>query len=518
MKPFVILLLTSALAASPANAQYSVKSQFELLLGEKLFDQVIGDFGSALQGRQEIKINDLAVQSQGIPVSIQGIRTELTYDFPAPKRVPGGAREWEVSTDALGAKLYVDKIRASGRILRVMDGIRVWIDVNAECSGLVMSLPVGSSRVSARVRAEVADNQVKLSLPSYEASWKPGAWNVEAVRCTGVEGFEEIVKEEALKALATYQSIDAPVREQVMKKFAEWSQAASGILFSEQEIPTGKDYVRAYVTPSFARENGNGLLLGGDLRFEYPNVAAGQQIEQVHLLKAARAGNGAVEAGNILLPFAAIKSLLMGEYFAGKLEQTVSSRDIPAFSSFMTDRFAQFWVFPELGRYPTNAEFRFQFLPVGPPAFAGERMGAGGAILGDLSMPLAVRLHSYVSGAFAPMVEFRSLAAGPASLRLAAGGKIEFAMQASKQPVSFGWEQTYLKKYQPDTRISVDTIMDKVRASLSTQAFNLALPAIEIGSLGLKPASWGLEGGNLRVNFVGEPLARAAAKVKAGRK
>lgn len=512
MKCFLILLLTSLLGAGEANAQYVVKSQFELLLGEKLFDQVIGDFWSALQGTQEIKINDLSVQPQGIPVYIQGIRTKVNYDFPVPKRVASSAREWQLETENLSAKLYVDKVHATGRIMRLMDGIRVWIDVNAVCTNLVLRLPQNSSRIRANIRAEVAQNQVRLSLPSYEAEWKAGSWELESVNCTGVEGFESIVKEEALKALATFQNIDAPVREELTKRFADWSQTASAILLSEQEIPTGKDYMKAFVEPKAARENGNGLLLAGDLRFEYPNVAPGQRMEQVHTLKAARANAGTIEAGNILLPFAAIKSLLMGEYFAGKLEQTVSSKDIPAFATFMNDRWAQFWAFPELSRYPTTAEFKFQFLPVGPPAFESERMGANGAILGNLSLPLAVRMNSYAGGAFSPMLEFRTTAAGLTSLRLGEGGKLEFAIQAEKQPVTYGWEQNYLKNYAPDTRVAIDTIADKVRSSLSTQAFNLAFPAMQVGSLSLSPASWNLENGNLRVNFVGEGLMAKAKK------
>ncbi|RZA08463.1 MAG: hypothetical protein EOP11_04760 [Proteobacteria bacterium] len=524
MKPFLLLLLTIfsfAAIERSATAQYSVKSEFELLLGEKLFDQVIGDFWSMLQGSQTIKLNDLRVQPQGIPVYIQGIRAEVNYEFPLPKRVLGSnVREWDLSTQTLSSKLYVDKVQASGRILRLMDGIRVWIDVNATCTNLVLRLPAGFSEVNARVRAEVVQNQIKLSLPSYQADWKPGSWELESVNCTGIEGFEEVVKEEALKALSSFQNFDAPVKEEIAKRFADWSESASAILLSEQEIPSGKDYLKIFFEPKQARENGNGLLLSGDMRFEYPSVAKGQNIEQVHALNAARSREqGDLQAGNVLLPFAAVKSLLMGEYFAGKLEQTVSSNAIPAFASFMKDRFAQFWAFPELSRYQTNAEFKFQFLPVGPPAFSGERMGGGGTILGNMNLPLAVRMHSFVGGAFTPMVEFRTVAAGPASITLGEGGNLKFSMQAEKQPVTYGWEQSYLKNYKPDQRVSVDVIADKVRSSLSTQAFNVAFPALQVGSLSLKPASWLLENGNLRLNFAGQVAAAVKAKaVKAARR
>jgi hypothetical protein len=503
MRLFFFFLLT--VCFSSAQAAWVIRSDFQLQLSESLFDRIIEDFWQSLQGQQNLPIPDMVITPQGIPIRISGIRAELNYSFPLPQRVDERTRQWLLESSNLGGRLYVNHISATQTIIRVIDGITIRIPIQADCHNVVLSLPQGSTRVRAKVSAEVKDNQVKLAMPEYEAEWAAGAWTVESLQCSGIEGLDSIVREEALKALSSFQNFDAEVREAIAGNFAKWSEDASLLLLSNKQLPSGKDYVNIFYEPESAVENSAGLLLAGELRFEYPYVAPGQIIENVYSMKTRTLPNtvNREEAvPQLLLPFAAVRALMMGEYFAGKLEYSLRSYEIPAFQEFMQSRWKQFWAFPELQRFPTNTTFAFQFLPMGPPSFENEAAANDNMIQGDLTLPLAVRMFAPINGKYRPMVEFKTLVSGPTKLKLLKDGKIDFRLKANENPVTYAWSKKYVQKYEPSERIAIETISEAVREGLNTDGMTLDFPALIVGkSLRLVPERMNLEGSNLRMDF-----------------
>jgi hypothetical protein len=503
MRFFLFLLLTCFF--STAQAAWIIRSDFQLQLSETLFDKIIEDFWHSLQGAQSIPIPDMVITPGGIPIRINGIRAEVNYSFPLPKRVSNETREWALETENLGGKLFVNHISATQTIIRVIDGITIRIPIQADCYNVVLSLPQGSTKISARVKAEVKNNQVQLTLPQYEAEWRAGAWQVESLQCSGIEGLDEIVKNEALKVLSSFQNFDAEVRYAMNQSFEKWSKDASLLLLSNKELPSGKDYVNIYYEPESAIENSAGLLLAGEIRFEYPYIAPDQRIENSYKMKASTTINDINRENavpQLLIPFAALRALMMGEYFAGKLEYSLRSYEIPAFQEFMQSRWKQFWAFPELQKFPTNTTFAFQFLPMGPPSFENEKSAPNNIVEGDLTLPLAVRMFAPKGKKYRPMVEFKALVSGSTKLKLMKDGKIDFRLTAEKTPVSYAWAQSYIKKYKPNERVAADTIANAVRDSLNADGMTLDFPAILVGkSLKLVPEKINLEGSNLRVDF-----------------
>lgn len=500
MRLFLFLLLTLSLPLA-TQAAWIVKSEFQLQLSESLFDKLIEDFWQSLQGQQSIDIGDFTVTPGGIPIQIQGVRAEVNYSFPLPKRVNEREREWELHSNNLGGRLRVNKISATQIIEREVDGIIIRVKLQADCHNVVLSLPQGSTSVSARVRAEVLNNQVKLTLPHYSAEWDAQAWNVESMSCTGVEGFEQIVKTEALKALSSFQNFDAEVRTALIDNFAKWSKDASLLLLTERELPTEKDYLKMFYEPHSAVESENGLLLAGQIRFEYPYVAPGQNIEQSFELKAGPVSKNTKAVPQLLLPFNTIRALMMGEYFAGKLEYSLYSTDIPAFTEFMQSRWKQFWGWPEMQKYPKDTKFALQFLPLGPPSMEKEK-AVGKTVSAELNLPLSVRLFAPLEGKYRPMVEFRTFISGPASLKLLKDGKVEFKLSTQEYPVNYAWADSYVRKYNPSRKIAADTIAGSVRSALNAEGFNLAIPNFTVGKqLQLVPQEWNLEGANIRLDF-----------------
>jgi hypothetical protein len=491
------------LGAQNTEARWSVQSEFQLHLSEPTFDKVIEDFWQSLQGKQNIPLENISIAPGGIPIQIQGIRTELNYAFPLPQRIEG-AREWAMATDKLSATLIVDRISASQIIEREIDGIIIEIRLDAECRNIRLKLPEGSASISAHIRAEVAQSQVKLSLPFFDADWREGSWQLESMSCSGAEGFDSIVAQEALKALSSFQKFDTEVRTALDTSFEQWSKDASLLLLSQRELPSEKDYVKIFYEPESAVETGGGLLLRGEMRFEYPFVAPGQDIENKFRISQTRIANEFRDNAKpmLLLPFETVRALMMGEYFANKLEYSMWSNEIESFNELMQSRWSQFFAWPHLMSWPKNTKFAFQFQPMGPPSFENERAAGSDAISGNINLPLAVRMYGPIKGVYSPMVEFRTQLLGNSTIKLLPNGKVQFQVETEELPVAYGWSKKYLNKYKPTQRIAVKTMAKALKKTLNAEGFTISLPTITVGkSLKLKPESWQLDGKRLRLDF-----------------
>jgi hypothetical protein len=428
-------------------------------------------------------------------VQINGINVAVNYSFPLPQRVDSSRREWALKSDTLGARVTAAQLLVHQKQIVEQNGLIYEKDVTVECRNIAVKLPPGSASISARIRAEVAQNLVQLTMPDYAVQWPSGAWQVEALNCPQLANIQGLIQDQIVQYLSSFQNLDQEIHSALDDQFGRWSSAVSLLLLSQQELPSDTDYLKIHYEPRTARENnGQGVVLGGILRFEYPFVAPGQEFLQEYSLPAS-SEIVPKATPQLIVPFAAIRSLMMGEYFSGVLEYTVRSHEIPAFEKFMQSRFQQFFGWPDLLHFAKDTTFLFQFQPIGPPAFEKETAGPGGTIKGDLTLPLSARMFAPLAGVYTPYVEFRSLLTGPASMTLLSGGKVQFSISASQQPTTYAFSERYASIRRPNTHIAIKTIASAIRSSLNANGMQLTIPTLRVGNqLKLVPNAWNLQG------------------------
>lgn len=519
MRSTLALLLSLSVLSSPltAEARWQVKSEFQLHLTEPLFDTLIADFWQSLQGAQTIPVGNVGFNAgNDTTVQINGINVSVNYSFPLPVRISPDVREWELKSNQIAARVTASQLVVRQVILKEVNGIIFETVATATCDNVALSLPQGAASITARVRAEVAQNQVKLSMPTYNAQWGSTAWQVESLNCPQLANIGGMIKEQIVSYLSSFQNLDAEVGSAIRSQFAKWSTDASMLLLSQLQLPVKSDYVQVYYEPKEAKENaGKGLILSGTLRLDYPYVAQGQDFVQEFKLPAGLTpANQALP--QLLIPFATIRAMIMGEYFAGQLDYTMKSTDIPAFTSLMQSRFKQFFGWPDLMNYDKDTMFLFNYVPMGPPSFENEKSGGNGVIEGDLTIPLAMRMFAPLKGTWTPYVEFRTMVSGATTMKLQADGKVLFKITASDQPATYAFAQKYVQEYQPKQKIAIDTLASAARDSLNADGMTMSLPTLTVGKqLQLVPQAWNLQnGGVLKLDFNAQSKATAAVQTQ----
>lgn len=518
-KSLSLLLSAGLLLPFTAESSWNVKSDFQLHLTEPLFDQLIGDFWTSLQGTQTINVGNTSFRpDSNTNVQVNGIHVNVDYSFPLPQRIDPARREWKLASNSIGGSITADQILITQRQIIESHGIIFETNVTAECRNIALVLPAGSANISAVVKAEVAQNQIQLTLPSYDANWPSGAWQIQALNCPQIGGIKGAVQEKIAAFMSSFQNVDSTVNAALMQQFQKWSSEASALLLTQQQLPSNDEGMKIFYEPKSAVENsGNGLLLSGNLRFEFPFVAQGQEINQEFNLPA----NTKIvpkATPQLILPFQTLKGLMMGKYFMGSLEYSLRSPEIPAFTKFMQSRFQQMLAWGDLHHFATDTVFLFQFQPLGPPAFDNEIASSAGVIKGDLTMPISAKMWAPINGTYTPYVEFRTLALGPTALSLTPEGKIKFNVSLSKQPVAYSVAKNYLDlRGKSSLKISSDTVGAAVRDSLNADGIQLSLPTFKVGEkLNLVPQNWDLiQNKVLRLDFVAKTPAAMAAKAAA---
>jgi hypothetical protein len=514
--PLVAPLAAAAflVSASPSLADWQVNSDFMLHITEDTFDKMIQDFWTSLQGTQKIAVGNIPVNLGDTQLAINGVNVAVNYSFPLPTRVTSSQREWELKSNQVSATVSVNQLLITVHKTIFVGGIPVDSTATAECDNLSMNLPAGAASIDAIVQARVAQNQVQLSMPSYQATWPSGAWQLQSLNCPALAGIGGQVQSQILAFLANFQNVDNYVSGALASQFQKWSAQASVLLLSQQQLPTGVDYLNVYYQPETAVENnGNGLILGGKLQFVYPYVSQGQHIEQDFALPSGSTISDQTQP-QLLIPFNAIKAMMMGEYFAGKMEYTIPSSQVAGFQTLMNSWFAKLFGWPDLLHFDRNTAFLFQALPMGPPSFDGETAGGPNEIKGNLNQPLSLRMYAPDNNVYTPYVEFRTLLSGPTSMTLNANGQIAFKITAADEPVSYAFATTWTANHSTNTHIAASTIAKSARTALNTDGLNLSFPPFKVGSaLTLVANQWQLlPGGVLQLGFNATSLAITAAK------
>jgi len=497
----IILILSTPTTASGA---WELSSEFKLQLHIGLLDSLIKDFWSSLGRKQTIPLSNIQINDP-IPISITGIRANIEYEFSEPQRIER-SREWELKSNAISAELHIDNINATQIIEKDIGGIIVRIRLEAECHNIRLSLPQGLSYINTHLRTDINNGQIKISMPFFDANWNEGAWQVQSMTCTGAEGFDQVVANEALKKLSSLHNFNNEIETELSKQLALLSEKSSVLLLAKRELTTDQEYLKISFEPNEVIEGEeDSIEVDGILKFTYPNISKNENIS--HFFSLTKNDLELIEkdplkSSRLLLPFHTIRGLIMGGYLSGKLNYSMRSYEIPAFQSLMQSRWKQFFAWPDLMRFRKNTTFLFQFLASGPPSFENPKTGGAGEITGLLTLPLSARMYAPQNSTYVPYAEFQSMLAGNTKLKLLKNGKVKFQINTDKLKINYRWSQKYLEKYEPSEYIAVGLMSDALKDSLNAEGLELTIPSIPIGIQSkLIPNDWKITGETMAIEF-----------------
>ena len=509
--PYIRMILGLAallLVGSPAFGQGGVvRSDFAFQLDNAVFDSPEFDFVPRLRGEDTVTLPDTVVQAEA-PVLVKGITANVKYKLNAgSKKVFIGA-EHMIASEELGARLNINSISVDAIVERIVDRVRVRSRVQGACSNIKIELNPGKARLIGIVKTSVdAQGLPEVSVPWFEITWAPDAWTVAPFSCSGTGGLEEAIRTGLTNYLKDARAFSNEFKKAVAAKMASVQSEVQGWFLKAKPVSIGIRDVSVVLYPkAIVKARGERFQVRGEIHFLFASKTLN---ETVDVRGAAPSGAGfASESYSLWVPEGLIGALNDFAYRSGLYNLRRMGNEIAAFKTLRESWFSRAFVWPELGNFPDNADFLFDFLAGSRPRISAITDAGDGSLKTNLSGDIRVQTWAPDDKAksYEKFVQFATPVSGEArvglSPRESGGADLSIVFATLGLELSYEWDATYARNRLMNSSIGASTIQGELTKSLTTDGFTFSMSPLSLTSaMALSPFALGKTQGWLRIDW-----------------
>ncbi len=459
--------------SSHAFSKSQINSEFELILPRQFQQHLIEKKWESLVNK-EFQANwqfpDQQINTQEVPVRIHQLSLKLKTLLQKPS-LGDSQSVLKLSSKDLQAELHMGEVSVDHVVERVVGGIIGRFRVQAQCKDVVLNLQPGQGSFSLVLSPQVESAKAGTQVESVDLAWLPGGWVAQGFQCVGAEGFEELIKSEINKIANDSARFVEPQKE-LIKKYVQESLQSFQFDFSQpRQLISVRPDLRLLMRVEEYKDLGvSGAKLKGQLEIEFLR-APDQGLKTLTLSETPEQGN-ASEA-QLRLPKDFIKEVLLRSYSANSWLHQVTSDRIPGFSSVMGSRLVQFFIWPELMKYPKSSKFKFDVYSNKDINIQGEGLRY------QVKAPLYSKMMAPKEGAYVPFMNFSLPFTSDVQLKVESG-KAYATFENPTLSLSSSWDGAYVNKYSPSRRFSSSTVRDRILSSLDGKTVSVGLPNIPV--------------------------------------
>jgi hypothetical protein len=499
----IVGLAFFAYGVAPAAADATLSSDFVLQLNNSIFEAPQFALKNILVAEDlRVQLPDLVVQDL-LPVSVSGIEFKLNYKFETAADYPLLGSEVAVASTEFGGMLNIAKLHVDGEVHQNHGGIEVIGHLNATCTDIQVELLPGKAKAVGSVLVQIdAAGKPTLTVPWFDVSWPEDAWVVRAVTCTGAEGFDYKLKEELIKYLKNSASFASQFKSFIDSTAADYqtllrSTFAQPIEFS-LGIPGVKSRLRADRIEAL---RGDRFQLRGVVDFAFESSTYNEDVKLT-----ANSELKSQSGFTLALPNEFVGAFSDLSYRTGHQSMRRQGAEMTAFKSFREDSFAVSIAWPELGWYPKEMDFRFDFKTALKPKFGPLKSDGAGALIGGMTTNVKVdvwaqeftsqmRYHKF--GQFSsPVAAQYALSIGKDAL---GEPTLELAFSDLALTLAYAWDPTFTPR---NPSVGVELIGDTLRKSLLATPTSFSIGHFNVHeNLTLKPSAFRQTGPWLLLDF-----------------
>lgn len=468
----LLLSLVCFFLSAEVFASAVVQSEFEMLLPRSFQQNLIDQVWRNLQSEQFNLSWSLPDQTYATPdVTVVGAGLTLEVHTMLQKPALGGGGDTITLTSKnLEANLNLKKISLDQYIERNVGGIIGRFRVQAECDDVNFHMKPGQGTFTMTLSPVFDKNIVTAHVDDADMTWTTDAWEVTALKCTGAEGFEDLIRDEVLKVVADSKIVQE--QKVTLTKYVQDYVNSKSIDFGKaRTLTTSRPDITATMTVSEFAGTEDNAIVRGLMRVNFAKASSDKN-------KILKLGSGIVTdakgASAVLrLPESFVVDVTEAAFSGNSWKYHVSSKDIPGFSSLMDSRFTQFFVWRELMDFPKATEFFFDIYSPKDIDVSGKNLSY------KLGAPLWERMSAPRDGKYWPFMTFATPLTSDVKMSLSRG-----VVGAKLTNVSMGlkeyWDPVYDAKYYANKTFAADTIRKRIVKAMEGTSLTYTLPKIPI--------------------------------------
>lgn len=355
----------------------------------------------------------------------------------------------------IGGSLSVSKIVIDQLITREFNGNIIQVHVKADCSGPAISIRKLAGQ--GKFHFIKVKNRWHPEIKTVNLTLNPSDWDMSQITCQGIGGIgEELTKQiqEALRNPNSFSelmktSIKEIVDVNLSKAWDEITKSASQDLMVKEML----------------KPDSKGISLIGEIKI------ASSRVEKMPSIRSELLSDNSPQ---LILSNKGFEALLEDQYFSISSKKK-NLQEFAGFRELMSSKVAQFFVWPDLRRFPSNNPFYLSMIPSESRLILKQE----NADSWNAQINSNGRVSTLIGGS---EIEYLYLGVTYSTSFSVDVNNGEMKLQNSSANLSLAWSYGFLYQllYKPNPKISTKILKNAVQDSLSNQTITRKLPILNI--------------------------------------
>ncbi|MBS1972492.1 MAG: hypothetical protein JSU04_19455 [Bdellovibrionales bacterium] len=447
-----------------------VQTEFEMLLPRSFQQDLIEKEWDTLQ-KQEFKLNwalpDQTFDTPDVKVFMTGLKLDLNTRLQKPN-IGGSGETVLLESRGLESNLFIQSVAIDQYIERDIGGVIGRFRVQAKCEGVNLHLKPGKATLTMQLSPVFDGAILRAQVDDANLTWTPDAWEITAMKCSGAEGFEDIVRDEIHQRTGD-ASIVTSQKATLMQYVRDYVGSHSLDLSKPRSLITARPDIKVSMSVTDFSGTEKNAVVHGLFRVEFTRLKSNDQKN----LRLSKDSLGSNSSPVIRVPEDFVLEVAKQAYAGNTWSEKVYSTDIPGFQTLMKSRFTQFFVWRELMDYPKSAKFLFE-------VYSPKNISISGAHLSyDVKAPLYAKMYAPRAGESVPFMNFSVPLTSNVKLSLN-DGKIAAKFTDVTLGLQESWDPSYVAKYSPSKTFATETIRKRIQSAAQGASLNYTLPSIPV--------------------------------------
>jgi hypothetical protein len=443
---------------------------------------------AAEQGFQRIQIPNQTVYHQDIPVEINNIQMDISYRL-RPFGIYG--LQTQIQSDYLRIRAVLGEIKISKTIERIVNGTTVQVSLTAVCEPTVLFQNEAS--IGSVINLSASQGSLTAQINDLDFNWSV-PWTVEDMSCTGPVDLAEMLKQQFQRQLSEIEPLKLIVKtylqnylQTVINSIVEKSKiSVQWSALDNQSLGIGINQI-------FEADSKN-ISMGGVLAYQNENP---QRDLQFDFNATDLAETQINENLQMVFPeswlIATMESLSVSKQSLYRAELN----SFKSFSSFLKNRFLQFFLWPDLMNFSKKARFTV-ILNASEPA--------------KLSWPdtktnqiqVSALMNAWISGQrnneMQDYLYLKNSVSFTSEFKIL-DESLNLSFQNISARVKTQVQPSYQQKFGFSGWLATSVLKKSIVSALNNQAFAVKIPQAQIGGQTFAVDSLNRENGFIFVNF-----------------
>ncbi len=469
---FLFLALVIFFLSRVVFANAVVQTEFEMLLPRSFQQDLVEQEWDTLQ-KQEFKLNwelpDQTLDTPDVKVFMTGLKLDLKTRLQKPN-IGDGGETVALASRGLDAGLFIQAVAIDQYIQREVGGVVGRFRVQAKCEGVNLHLKPGQATLTMQLSPVFDGAILRAQVDDANLTWTSDAWEITTMKCSGAEGFEDVVRNE-IRQRTGDATIVTSQKTTLMRYVRNYVNSYSLNLSKPRSLITARPDIKVSMSVTDFTGTKKMAVARGIFRVEFTRLKSHGEVS----LRLSKGAFGENQSATIRVPESFIIAVAKQAYAGNTWAEKVYSRDIPGFQTLMTSRFTQFFVWRDLMSYPKDAKFLFELYSPENIRLTGKRLSY------DVNVPLYAKMSAPRSGGYVPFMNFSVPMTSKVNLSLD-NGKFSAKFTSVGLGLQAEWDPGYVAKYAPSKTFAASAIRKRIQSAVQGATLHYTLPVIPVAS------------------------------------